>query len=81
MNGLRMIGGNMKIRVIKPYTRPIKFGKTHSAYDHDDTVEIDLDELAKWMRDNFIDPVNIDEEQQIINIVEEFLQFKCLGLY
>jgi hypothetical protein len=64
----------MKIRAVKPIS-PIKINN-HWVYRVDDTLELELSDLIKYMQDNFVDPKNIDTEREVVNLLEDFLGYK-----
>jgi len=75
----------MKIRIIRPnatvfkQTVEIKGKHTklpHTYYCELDTIEIELNELIRYMQDHYVDPQNIEFEREVVNIVEDFLGYK-----
>jgi hypothetical protein len=67
----------MKIRIVKPMP-PIKINN-HWVYRIDDTIEIELNELIRYMKANYIDPHNIEYEKEVVNLIEDFLGYELEG--
>jgi len=64
----------MRIRIVKPVA-PIKINN-HWVYRADDTIDVDLAGIVPYMEANFMAASDIDQEQEVQNVVELFIESK-----